>query len=383
MAMRHIAAATVFALLALPAAAAQVTPEEVAAAEARLQELRVELGELTDTYEAAITRDLELAADITELELSFEARTLQIAALRQRLEERLVDMYTGAAESGLASMFSAGEPAQVETRTQYLRDVGVTDRALLNDLEVLTAQLDAEAVSLGVKRTEQQTAIAELDGLAADLNARLIDAQAEYEALNSRFLEEERRRQEEARRRAEEEARRQAEEAEAARQATSTTSAAAEEIAPTSAPETTTTTVADAPASGGKVCPINGFTSFSDTWGAPRSGGRFHQGVDMLAARGTPVVAVGAGAVLRMGNGGLGGITVWIATDNGDEFYYAHLDSRASGLSAGQRLAAGDLLGTVGTTGNAPSNVPHLHWEYHPGGGGAVNPTPLARQLCG
>lgn len=103
----------------------------------------------------------------------------------------------------------------------------------------------------------------------------------------------------------------------------------------------------------------------------------------MLAARGTPVVAVGSGVVLRMRNGGLGGITVWLKTDDGDEFYYAHLDSWASGLSAGQRVAAGDPLGTVGTTGNAPAHIPHLHWEYHPGGGGAVNPTPLASQLCG
>ncbi len=103
----------------------------------------------------------------------------------------------------------------------------------------------------------------------------------------------------------------------------------------------------------------------------------------MLAARGTPVVAVGSGVVLRMRSGGLGGVTVWVETDNGDQFYYAHLDSWASGLSTGRRVAPGDLLGVVGTSGNAPAHIPHLHWEYHPGGGGAVNPTPLASQLCG
>lgn len=383
---RILAFVVVIGLLAVPAAA-QVTPDEVAAAEERLAELRADMVDLTADYEAALARDVQLERTITELELAFDARTAQAEQLRARLENRLVEMYTGAAELGLAAMISGDEPAELETRNQYLRDVGITDRALLNDLEVVTRQLDMEAANLELARLDQQDAIADLEEVAGELNDRLSSAQEEYDALYSQYLEEERARQEEARRRAEAEAARQRAEEEAARQATSTTAAPSDETpaSPEPADSTTTTTVAAPPPSSGsgRTCPINGFTAFSDTWGAPRSGGRFHQGVDMLAARGTPVVAVGSGVVLRMGNGGLGGITVWVETDNGDEFYYAHLDSWASGLSSGQRVSAGDLLGTVGTTGNAPSHIPHLHWEYHPGGGGAVNPTPLANELCG
>ena len=103
----------------------------------------------------------------------------------------------------------------------------------------------------------------------------------------------------------------------------------------------------------------------------------------MMAAHGTALVAVESGTIRRMGNGGLGGITIWLRGNSGDEFYYAHLNSWASGLGEGQSVSVGQSIGTVGTTGNAPSNVPHLHWEYHPGGGSAVNPTPLARSLCG
>ena len=102
-----------------------------------------------------------------------------------------------------------------------------------------------------------------------------------------------------------------------------------------------------------------------------------------MAARGTPVVAVTDGVIERLYTGGLGGITVRLADGKGDEYYYAHLDSRASGLTVGQEVQAGDLLGTVGTTGNSPDHIPHLHWEFLPGGGKAVNPTPLARRLCG
>ena len=131
------------------------------------------------------------------------------------------------------------------------------------------------------------------------------------------------------------------------------------------------------------TCPVDGFHTFTDTWGAPRSGGRRHEGVDFMAARGTPVVAVAAGVVKRMRNGGLGGITVWLTDRNGDDYYYAHLDSWAPDLAVGQEVEVGQMLGTVGTTGNSPDYIPHLHWEFLPGGGKAVNPTPLARELCG
>jgi murein DD-endopeptidase MepM/ murein hydrolase activator NlpD len=404
-ALRVLSAAVIGATLLLvllasnAPAAGQVTPEDLAEAEARLDELRSELFGITENYEAALARDVQLETQITALEGVLANRTEQAADLRIRITDRIVDMYQGAAEVGLATMFSADEPAEVGTRTQYLRDAGVSDRALLNDLTVLSEQLEADAAALEDARSEQRAALAELETIAADLNERLTSAQTEYNELYSQFLEEERRRQEEARRRAEEEARRRAEEEaarqaeEEARNATSTTAVADETdaadgtdetTATTAPPDTTTTTAPAAPSpTSDRACPINGITAFSDTWGAPRSGGRFHQGVDMLAARGTPVVAVGAGTVTRMGNGGLGGITVYLRTSDGDEYYYAHLDSWASGLSAGQSVAAGDLLGTVGTTGNAPAHIPHLHWEYHPGGGGAVNPTPLARELCG
>ena len=102
----------------------------------------------------------------------------------------------------------------------------------------------------------------------------------------------------------------------------------------------------------------------------------------MIAARGTPLVAIEAGTVKRMRNGGLGGITVTLKGNSGDEFYYAHLDGWASGLSVGQSLAVGELLGYVGNTGNAQYTIPHLHFEWAPGGGAAVNPYPLVADLC-
>ena len=124
-----------------------------------------------------------------------------------------------------------------------------------------------------------------------------------------------------------------------------------------------------------------GPVSFSDSWGAARSGGRSHQGVDMIAARGTPAVAIFSGRIHRITTGSLSGLAVWLRAENGDQFFYAHLDEYGD-IATGQQVEAGHVIGYVGTTGNAPDYLPHLHFEWHPRGGAAVNPYPLVRPLC-
>lgn len=115
-----------------------------------------------------------------------------------------------------------------------------------------------------------------------------------------------------------------------------------------------------------------------DTYGAPRGADRRHEGIDIFARRGTPVVASTRGAVLRAGTNELGGNVVWVLGPGGDRHYYAHLDSIAE-LARFQRVSPGTVLGYVGTTGNAAGTPPHLHYGIYRRGSGAINPFPLLR----
>jgi murein DD-endopeptidase MepM/ murein hydrolase activator NlpD len=121
------------------------------------------------------------------------------------------------------------------------------------------------------------------------------------------------------------------------------------------------------------VCPMTG-SAYGDSWGGPRSGGRRHEGVDMLAPTGTPIVAVTSGYATFKQNH-LGGNAVSLAGDNGNRYYYAHLSGYEG---ASRRVVQGEVIGYNGDTGNA-TGIPHLHFEVHPGGGLAVNPTPTVR----
>jgi len=117
-------------------------------------------------------------------------------------------------------------------------------------------------------------------------------------------------------------------------------------------------------------------------FGAPRPTGP-HLGIDIIATRGTPVVAVADGAIDRLSRAdtGLGGIRLWLRDDAGTAYYYAHLSEIAPALAPGVRVAAGHRLGSVGRTGNARGGVHHLHFEMHPGGGRSVNPYPELRDV--
>ena len=124
--------------------------------------------------------------------------------------------------------------------------------------------------------------------------------------------------------------------------------------------------------------PVQGVPArgLADTWNAPRSGGRRHQGIDIFAARDTPIASPVPGLVLGVGNNELGGQVVRVLGPGRQVHYFAHL-SRFGPVRPGMRIRAGQVLGYVGTTGNARGTPPHLHYGIYNLPGGATNPFPV------
>jgi peptidoglycan LD-endopeptidase LytH len=125
--------------------------------------------------------------------------------------------------------------------------------------------------------------------------------------------------------------------------------------------------------------PVVGIRSYDldDSWHAPRDGGnRLHKGIDIFAPRGTEIVAVADGIISYIGDQPKGGHCLWLTTESGASFYYAHLDRWAAGLYEGMEVQAGDLLGYVGNTGNAKYTPAHLHFGVNQNDE-MVNPYPL------
>ena len=133
-----------------------------------------------------------------------------------------------------------------------------------------------------------------------------------------------------------------------------------------------------------KVFPVQGLCWYSNTWLAPRGAGRTHQGVDVIAAKGKRLYAVTDGVISkqyvdypgsRAGNG------LRLAQTDGTYYTYLHMSRFKKGVRVGTRVAAGDVIGFVGNTGN--SGTDHLHMEIHPFGGAAINPYPLVKAVDG
>lgn len=128
------------------------------------------------------------------------------------------------------------------------------------------------------------------------------------------------------------------------------------------------------------VYPVEIVDEFVNSWGSARSGGRRHKGTDILAPRGVELYAIEDGYIDRTSNSALGGIGLYFQGDSGARYFYAHLDSLGPQVD-GERVRAGDVIGTNGDTGNA-RGTPHLHIQWAPEGGeGWRNPYPMLETI--
>jgi len=365
--------------LAVPAVA-QVTDEQVQRARDEVNAIVNESASLGVKVEEAYARQFALEHEISQLQDSIEFARVRLTELEAKLEVVAVELYIGSASAGQLLALISGTNDDYKAASEYLKEVNGVETNVVAELRAFREELERQTVRLAEASQEQAENAVELEALAGQLYADLGAAQVVYDGLvTTQAAEQEARRLEAERQRQAEEAARLAEAA--ATSTTQTTTASGGESATTTTTSPPVSTAPPAPSSGG-ACPVAGAVFFSDTWGQPRSGGRSHQGVDMMAAAGTPLAAIYSGTVSLKINS-LGGNTIWLTSGSGDLYYYAHLQSYASGLSSGQSVSEGQIIGTVGSSGNASAAYPHLHFEYHPGGGSAVNPYPLVKSICG
>ena len=258
----------------------------------------------------------------------------------------------------------------------------------LDDFDAVMKEVRAQRSDLERQMEATTQAREQFEDLKATAEAEVVKlAEIEQQRLADVAVQRELERQRQARLAQEAAAARQLQESNAAAAATAAAAAPAPSSNGSSGTPQGATSPAPSPApvppspppsnaGSGIVCPVAGSHAFGDTWGAARSGGRSHEGVDMMAPAGTPLVAVESGYA-QFKTTRLGGNSVWVNGNSGTRYFYAHL-SAWEGSS--RNVSQGEVIGYVGATGNTTAN--HLHFEVHPGGGRAVNPYPYVRAVC-
>ncbi len=369
-----VRAALIIGLVAVivPARAASASDSNLSSDQVAAEILRVQgiADQTAERWSDANARSDDLAGELASAENQLAEITAQYAQLEDDLTEIAVGRFTGASNNSMLFLFAdPNEGMQASTLRSIAVGAGETDRDYVDSVKTELADARSRVQALTDENTQL---IDELSARQAELDQQL----AELETLREHLKDEEVKRayEEQLARQRKEVAEQQAQADKQAAQQRAAQGAATTPQSPQ------TPAFAPAPAvvgsGSGWMCPVAGPNAFGDTWGAPRSGGRSHQGVDMMSPGGTPLVAVVAGSVTMKTNN-LGGNVVWLVGNDGTKYYYAHLSAWEGGSRS---VSAGEVVGYVGSTGNTTAN--HLHFEIHPGGGLAVNPYPTVRQYC-
>ncbi len=348
---RALAAVLAGALLAGAAAVPTAGAAPIDDARAKVAEAQQAADAAAARYEEAIGRLEQLGADIEDRKARIAAGKQEAAELSVLAERRAVTAYIGRDTLTDGSfLIEGGDPLDEVRRQKLLARTKEEEDDAVDRLVELNQDLAHEQRQLELQRAEQERAVKQVEEEQAVVQAQLQEAQQAVE-----LLEEQLRREEEA--------------------------ARARELAAAAARDASNRDngkdYTGAYVSTGIVCPVQGAVSFIDSWGAPRHQGA-HQGVDLMAAAGTPNVAVVSGDVNFKG-GGTSGLGAYLHGDDGNLYYYFHLSAYEGGA---RHVSQGEVIGYVGNTGDARYTAPHTHFEIHPGGGAAVNPYPSVAAVC-
>jgi murein DD-endopeptidase MepM/ murein hydrolase activator NlpD len=310
------------------------TKEQLDAAKAELAKVQAELDRATARWNEAESRLDTTRADIADARIRIGRLEARVRAIETRLNRRAVIAFTNGPASAIDLLLSSGSFTDFTDRLEFLGSMAQEDGDLILEQEVTQEELRRERDSLFVLEERQASVAEELGAIKESIDAQL-------ERISDRVAE--------------------------------LTAKYREEIAVTK--ELAILGQTPNPDGSLQVCPVAGLNSFVDSFGWPRDG-HTHQGIDLISPFGTPVVAAHPGSVTHSSSSS-GGISAYVYGSGGYSFY-AHLSGYSS---ASGSVGAGTVIGYVGSTGNAGSTN-HLHFEWHPGGGAAVDPYQMLLAVC-
>ena len=302
---------------------------ELNAAQSKIEDLRTEQDTLLQRMAASETR-MEV--------LKKKQKKLRAAAV-----VRAQELYMNGNSEMLEAFFGSDDIGDLMDKTQVLSQVSLDDSGSFVALARSQAELDELEEQLAADSERLKDAEARLAEQNDLLQSRFEEVSGDYRELKAALMRQ-----------------------------------APEQPSPEPAAASAAAPAPVVRSSGGMACPVGGATSFIDSWGYPRSGGRTHEGVDMMGSFGTPIVAITDGTITLSDYGDSAGYWQILSGDDGHQYWYMH---NQRNIVNGGRVSAGQQIATLVDTGNA-AGTPHLHFEYHPGGGGAINPYPIVASLC-
>lgn len=283
-----------------------------------------QLDNLVRSYETARSKMETLNTEITATQLGLQALETQLGSVRGSINARAASTYRTGPSKLVNVLMEARSYRQFSTAFDIIAAVTERDIQVLKDVTRVRDETMSLQAKLDAQRAEQQKAVALLEQKQKQMQGSLKTLGKQYEVIRARFDD----------------------------------------------------------GKSGFAFPVRAPYSYVDTWMGARAGGRKHLGVDIFALQGTPIYSVVNGTVEQLGVNPLGGNKLWVRSP-GDNwtYYFAHLAGYAPGVRNGTRVKKGQLLGYVGTSGNAKGTPPHLHFETHVPAGAAINPYPILKRV--